>query len=140
MVDEKRAELEAAVADKRTEVDAAHDSETKRIADQQASRTEELTTAAQDVEATIKGGGKTLADDVVFAATGEVIGRAEETSKEALAKLREVVKGEVAAVDKDAKEALAAAAEKHQSRRRRPHLRHRGGDRQRARAGRSRDR
>ena len=115
VVDEKRAELEAAVADKRVEVDAAHDSETKRIAEQQTSRTEELTTAAQAVEATIKGGGKTLAEDVVFAATGEVIGRAEETSKVALAKLREVVKGEVAAVDKDAKEALASAAEKHQS-------------------------
>jgi DNA-directed RNA polymerase subunit beta' len=115
VVDEKRAELESAVADKRTEVDAAHESETKRIADGQVARTEELMTAAQAVEATIKGGGKTLAEDVVFAATGEVIGRAEETSKVALAKLREVVKGEVAAVEKDAKGAMVAAEEKHQS-------------------------
>ena len=113
VVDEKRAELEAAVVDKRTEVDAAHDSETKRIAEQQTARTEELTTAAQAVEATIKAAGKTLTEDVVFAATGEVIGRAEDTSKVALAKLREVVKGEVGAVAKDAKEALAAAGEKH---------------------------
>ena len=103
VVDEKKAELEAAVADKRTEVEAAHTAETTRVAGRpQAVRTEELTTAAQAVEATIKGGGKTLAEDVVFAATGEVIGRADDTSKEALGKLREVVKGEVAAVDKDA--------------------------------------
>ena len=114
-VDEKRAELEAAVTDKRTEVEAAHESEKQRIADGQTSRTEELTTAAQAVEATIKGGGKTLADDVVFAATGEVIGRSGDTSKESLAKLREVVKGEVGAVTKDAKEALAGAEEKYQA-------------------------
>ena len=51
----------------------------RRSASPSSSRpaTEELTTAAQAVEASIKEGGKTLADDVVFAATGEVIGRAE---------------------------------------------------------------
>ncbi len=115
VVDEKRAELESAVADKRTEVDAAHESEKKRVADAQAARTEELMTAAQAVEASIKAAGKTLTEDVVFAATGEVIGRAEDTSKVALAKLREVAKGEVAAVAADAKEALAAAEEKYQT-------------------------
>jgi DNA-directed RNA polymerase subunit beta' len=115
VVDEKKAELEAAVADKRTEVESAHESEKKRIADQQAARTEELMTAAQAVEASIKEAGKSLTDDVVFAATGEVIGRAGETAKEALAKLREVVKGEVAAVETDAKEALAGAEEKYQT-------------------------
>ena len=115
VVDEKKAELESAVADKRTEVDAAHDSEKKRLTDGQAARTEELMTAAQAVEATIKEAGKTLADDVVFAATGEVIGRSGETSKEALAKLREVVKGEVAAVQADAKDGLATAEEKYQT-------------------------
>jgi len=115
VVDEKKAELEAAVTDKRAEVAAAHESEKKRIADGQASRTEELTTAAQAVEATIKEGGKTLADDVVFAATGEVIGRGGDTSKDALAKLRAVVKGEVAAVEKDAASTLAAAEEKYQT-------------------------
>ena len=66
VVDEKKSELEAAVAEKRAEVEAAHASELKRINDGQATRTEELQTAAQAVEATIKGGGKTLADDVVF--------------------------------------------------------------------------
>src|SRR6187401_2520561 len=115
VVDEKKAELESAVAEKRAEVDAAHESEKKRITDGQQGRTDELMTAAQAVEATIKEGGKTLADDVVFAATGEVIGRSGDTSKEALAKLRELVKGEVTAVDKDAKAGLATAAEKYQT-------------------------
>jgi DNA-directed RNA polymerase subunit beta' len=115
IVTEKKAELESAVGDKRTEVEAAHASERKRIEEQQASRTEELMTAAQAVEASIKDAGKELGDDVVFAATGEVIGRAGEKAKDALAKLREVVKGEVAAVEKDAAEALAAAEEKYQT-------------------------
>src|SRR5690606_35554301 len=107
VVDEKKAELEGAVAEKRTEVEAAHESEKKRIADQETARTEELMTAAQAVEATIKEAGKQLGEDVVFTATGEVIGRAGESAKDALAKLREVAKSEVAAVQKDAKEALA---------------------------------
>ncbi|MCV0377539.1 MAG: hypothetical protein K5835_18845, partial [Microbacterium sp.] len=115
IVDDKKTELESAVADKRTEVEAAHASEKQRITDQQTTRTDELMTAAQAVEATIKEAGKTLTDDVVFAATGEVIGRADEASKDALAKLRAVVKGEVAAVEKDAKEALASAEEKYQT-------------------------
>jgi DNA-directed RNA polymerase subunit beta' len=115
VVDEKRAELEGAVGDKRTEVDAAHESEKKRVSEAQAARTEELMTAAQAVEASIKEAGKTLTDDVVFTATGEVIGRSGETAKEALAKLREVAKGEAAAVDADAKEALATAEEKYQT-------------------------
>jgi DNA-directed RNA polymerase subunit beta' len=114
VVDEKKAELESAVADKRAEVESAHAAERKRIEEQQASRTEELMTAAQAVEASIKGAGKELTEDVVFAATGEVIGRAGETAKDALAKLREVVKGEVAAVETDAKETLASAEEKYQ--------------------------
>ena len=84
VVDEKKAELSAAVADKRTEVEAAHTAELARLDGLKASRTEELTTAAQAVEATIKEGGKTLTADVVFAATGEVIGRADDTSKVAL--------------------------------------------------------
>jgi DNA-directed RNA polymerase subunit beta' len=115
VVDEKKAELESAVAEKRTEVEAAHASEKARIEEQQTSRTNELMTAAQEVEATIKAAGKQLADDVVFTATGEVIGRAGETSKDALAKLRDVVKGEVGAVETDAREALAVAEEKYQT-------------------------
>ena len=115
VVDEKRAELESAIVDKRAEVESAHEAEKKRIGDQQTARTDELMTAAQAVEASIKEGGKTLAEDVVFAATGEVIGRGGETSKEALAKLRALVKGEVEAVERDAKEALASAEEKYQT-------------------------
>src|SRR5687767_14181453 len=113
IVDEKTAELEGAVADKRTEVEAAHESEKKRVTDQQATRTDELMTAAQAVEASVKDGGKTLADDVVFAATGEVIGRSGETSKDALAQLRSLVKSEVEAVEKDAREGVATAEEKY---------------------------
>ena len=37
-----------------TEVEAAHESEKKRIADQETARTEDLMTAAQALEATIK--------------------------------------------------------------------------------------
>jgi len=113
VVDEKRTELEAAVADKRIEVDAAHASEQERIEQQKAARSEELKTAAQAVEASIKEGGKTLADDVVFAATGEVIGRGGETSRETLTKLKALVKGEIEAVERDAREARAGAEEKY---------------------------
>src|SRR5918999_1745355 len=63
VVDEKKAELEAAVADKRTEVESAHAAEKRRLEEQQAARTEELVTAAQAVEASIKEAGKTLGDD-----------------------------------------------------------------------------
>ncbi len=115
LVDEKRAELEGAVAEKRAEVEAAHASEQRRAEEQKAARIEELTTAAQAVEASIKEGGKSIAEDVVFAATGEVIGRAGETSKDALAKLRALVKGEVEAVERDAKEARAGEEEKYQT-------------------------
>jgi len=115
VLDEKKGELEAAVADKRTEVEAAHASERARIEEQQAARTDELMTAAQAVEATIKEAGKELVADVVFTATGEVIGRAGETAKAALAKLRAVAKGEAAAVQADAKQALASAEEKYQT-------------------------
>ena len=73
VVDEKVAELEGAVADKRTEVEASHASEKARIAEQQQARTDELMTAAQAVEASIKAAGKELGEDVIFAATGEVI-------------------------------------------------------------------
>jgi DNA-directed RNA polymerase subunit beta' len=113
IVDEKKAELEAAVGDKRAEVDSAHAAEKKRLEDQQSARTEELMTAAQGVESSIKGTGKTVAEDVVFAATGELIARSGDTSKDALAKLREVVKAEVEAVEREAREGLAGAEEKY---------------------------
>ncbi|MEP6681532.1 MAG: DNA-directed RNA polymerase subunit beta', partial [Chloroflexota bacterium] len=113
IVDEKRAELEAQVADKRTELVAGYEADRKRIEDGQTTRTEELMTAAQQVEATIKEGGKQVTSDVIFTATGEVIARAGDTAKDSLAKLRELVKGEVTAVERDARDALANAEEKH---------------------------
>src|SRR5688572_4137387 len=113
VVDEKKAELEAAVADKRAEVETAHEAEKKRLNEQDAARTEELITAGQTVEAAIKEAGKKLTEDIVFAATGEVIGRADDSAKDALAKVRALVKGEVAAVQKDTADALASAEEKY---------------------------
>ncbi len=115
VVNDKKAELEGAIADKRTEIEGAHASEMQRLDDQQAARTEELMTAAQQVEATIKAGGKTVSEDVVFAATGEVIARDGDTAKDALAKLRQVVKDEVEAVESDVKQARARAQEKLQT-------------------------
>jgi DNA-directed RNA polymerase subunit beta' len=112
VVDEKKAELEGAVADKRGEVESAHAAESKRLDEQRDARTNELSTAAQEAEAALKKGGKTVASDVIFTPTGEVIAREGETAKEALAKLREVVKGEVEAVDREVKEAQQAAKEK----------------------------
>ena len=108
-----RAQQEAAIADKRTELDAAHEADVKRLEEQQAARSDELATAAQELEASIKAAGKELAEDVVFAATGEVIARAGTTSKDALATLRKVMKGEIEAVDRDTKEAKASAKEKY---------------------------
>ena len=140
VVDEKRAELEATIADKKAEVEEGFASEKARIEEQQAARAEELATAAKELEAAIKAGGKEIAEDVVFAATGEVIARAGSTSKDALAKLREVAKAEVNAVDKDAKAALASAAGEARDRDRGPDGGHRRGARQRAGAGRTRDR
>jgi DNA-directed RNA polymerase subunit beta' len=112
VVDEKKAELEGAVADKRGEVESAHTAESKRLDEQRDARTNELSTAAQEAEAALKKGGKTVVSDVIFTPTGEVIAREGETAKEALAKLREVVKGEVEAVDREVKEAQQAAKEK----------------------------
>jgi DNA-directed RNA polymerase subunit beta' len=115
VVDDKRGDLESAVAEKRSEVEGAHAADVRRIEERQSARTEELMTAAQEVEAAIKAGGKTLAEDIVFAATGEVVARAGDTSKDALARLREVVKAEVEAVERDATEARAAADAKLQT-------------------------
>ena len=112
VVDEKKAELEGAVGDKRGEVESAYAAESKRLDEQRDARTNELSAAAQEVEATLKQGGKTVGSDVVFTPTGEVIAREGESAKDALAKLREVVKGEVEAVDREVKEAQQAAKEK----------------------------
>jgi DNA-directed RNA polymerase subunit beta' len=112
VVEEKRAELEAAIADKRTEVEEAHAAEIRGHDERFATRSEELTTAAQQVEASIKEGGKTVAEDVVFTPTGEVIARAGETSKAALTALRNAVKAEIGTLDGEVNEAKAAAQER----------------------------
>ncbi len=112
VVDEKRAELEAAVADKKSEVESAYEADVRRHDERFATRSEELATAAQEVEAAVKAGGKTVAEDIVFVPTGEVIGRAGDAAKDALAALRKGVQGEVDALDGEVKEAKAQAAEK----------------------------
>src|SRR6266550_8211635 len=112
VVDDKRTELEGTIADKKTEVEAAYEADLRRHDERFASRSEELTTAAQGVEATIKAGGKTVAEDVVFQPTGEVIARGGETSKDALSALRKAVQAEVTALDAEVKDAKAQATEK----------------------------
>ncbi len=112
VVDAKRAELEAAVADKKAEVEAGYEADVRGQDERFAARSEELTTAAQETEAAVKAGGKTLAEDIVFVPTGEVIGRAGDTSKDTLAALRKAVHAEVDALDTEVKEAKARAAEK----------------------------
>ena len=68
--------------DKRAEVEAADEAESAATTSASAAA---LRGAGhrrrRDVEASIKEGGKTVAEDVVFAPTGEVIVRAGETSK-----------------------------------------------------------
>ncbi len=112
VVEEKRAELEGAVGDKRAEVEAAYEADVRRHDERFTARSEELATAAQGVEASIKEGGKTVAEDVVFAPTGEVIVRAGETSKAGLTALRNAVKAEIEAVDAEVKQAKAEAKER----------------------------
>src|SRR5438067_2467753 len=68
--------------------------------------------AAPVVEASVKSGGKTVTEDVVFQPTGEVIARAGETSKDALSALRKAVQAEVTALDAEVKDAKAQATEK----------------------------
>jgi DNA-directed RNA polymerase subunit beta' len=112
VVEEKRAELEGAIGDKRAEVEAAYEADVRRHDERFTARSEELATAAQGVEASIKEGGKTVAEDVVFAPTGEVVVRAGEASRTALTALRNAVKAEVEAVDSEVKQAKAEAKER----------------------------
>ncbi len=112
VVDAKRAELEAAIVDKKAEVESAYEADIRRHDERFATRSEELATAAQAVEAAVKAGGKTLAEDIVFVPTGEVMGRSGDTSKDTLAALRKGVQAEVDALDAEVKEAKAQAAEK----------------------------
>ncbi|MDQ6683012.1 MAG: DNA-directed RNA polymerase subunit beta' [Chloroflexota bacterium] len=112
IVDDKRAELEGAVADKRAEVDSAHQAETRRHDDRFAARSEELASAAQQLEASLKAAGKTVTEEIVFAPTGEVIAHTGDATKDALSGLRKAVQAEVEALDADVKQAKAHATEK----------------------------
>ncbi|PZR61806.1 MAG: DNA-directed RNA polymerase subunit beta', partial [Chloroflexi bacterium] len=112
IVDDKRAELEGAVADKRAEVDSAHQAETRRHDDRFAARSEELASAAQQLEASLKAAGKTVTEEIVFAPTGEVIAHTADATKDALSALRKAVQAEVEALDADVKQAKTHATEK----------------------------
>src|SRR5438094_4507362 len=112
VVDDKRGELEGTIADKKAEVEAAYEADIRRHDERFTTRSEELTTAAQEVEATLKAGGKTVTEDLVFQPTGEVIARADEASKDALSALRKAVQAEVTALDAEVKDAKAQATEK----------------------------
>jgi len=112
VVDEKRTELESTIADKRTEITEAHDAEIRRHDERFTTRSEELASAAQQVEAGIKDGGSKVAEDVVFTPTGEVIARGGDASRSALAALRKAVAAEVEALDAEVKAAKAEAQER----------------------------
>ncbi len=112
LVEAKKAELEAAIADKRAQVTSDAEADAARADALIATRSEELAAAGQQVEATLKEAGKTVAEDIVFTPTGEVVARAGEPAKAALTALRKAVKAEVEALEKEVKEAKAHAAER----------------------------
>ena len=111
-LDAKKADVESAVADKRAEVDAAHAAEIRRLDERSATRSEELTVAAKAVEDAIQAAGKAVAEDLVFAPTGEVLARTGEPAKGALAALKKAVKAELEAVVAEVSAAKAAADER----------------------------
>jgi len=92
LVEAKRGELEAAIAEKRAQVTAESEAEAKRAEELLAARGEELASAGTQMETTLKESGKTAAEDLVFAPTGEVVVKAGEPTKGALAALRKAVK------------------------------------------------
>src|SRR5438093_1446233 len=114
-VETKRAELTEAIAEKRAEVDSEHESEIRRHDERFAARSEELAGAAQQIEASLKAGGKTVAEEIVFTPTGEVVAHAGDPTKGALTALRTAVKAEVEAIDADVKEAKARANERRET-------------------------
>jgi len=112
LVETKKAELEAAIAEKRAQVTAEHEAEATRHDERMATRSEELAAAGKEVEAALKEGGKTADADIVFTPTGEVVARAGEPTKGALTALRKAVKAEVEALAAEVKTAKADAAER----------------------------
>src|SRR5437773_3128551 len=112
LVEAKKAELEAAIADKRAQVTSDAEADAARADALIATRSEELAAAGQQVETALKEVGKAVAEDIVFTPTGEVVAKAGEPAKPALAALRKAVKAEVEALEKEVKEAKAHAAER----------------------------
>ena len=115
VVETKRAELEAAVAEKRAELESDHLAEAGKIEERLAGRTDELTAAAEQLEATLKAAGKAVTEDVVFTPTGEVIARSGEPTKTALAALKKAVKAELAALKAEVAEAKTHGTERFDS-------------------------
>ncbi len=140
VVEEKRTELEGAVADKRAEVEAAYEADVRRHDERFTARSEELATAAQQVEASIKEGrqdrrrGRRLRADRRGhrARRRDVQGRPDRASQRGQGR------------DRGGRHRGQAGQGRGQGAvrpvRRRPDLWHRRGARQRAGAGRPRDR
>ncbi|HEY7451893.1 MAG TPA: DNA-directed RNA polymerase subunit beta', partial [Candidatus Limnocylindria bacterium] len=113
VVDDKQAELEGQVSERRMAIDGELAAEFKHLDERQKGRAEELTAAAKELEAEMKAAGKTVTADVVFAATGEVVGREGDAVKDAVAALKAMVKAEIASVTADTGEARGRAQERH---------------------------
>ena len=113
VVDDKQAELEGQVGERRVGIDGELAAEFKHLEERQKARAEELSAAAKAIEADLKAAGKTVTADVVFQATGEVIAREGDATKDAIAHLKNAVKAEVASVTADTKEAQARAQDRH---------------------------
>jgi DNA-directed RNA polymerase subunit beta' len=113
VVDEKQAELEGQVAERRLAIDGELAAEKKMLDERLKSRTEELTAAAKAIEADLKAAGKVVTADVVFAATGEVVAREGDPTKDAVTRLRAAVKAEAASVTADTREAQGRAQDRH---------------------------
>ena len=113
VVDEKQAELEGQVGERRIGIDGELAAEFKHLEERQKARAEELSAAAKAIETDLKAAGKTVTADVVFQATGEVIAREGDATKDAIAHLKDAVKAEVASVTADTKEAQTRAQDRH---------------------------
>ncbi len=113
VVDDKQAELEGQVSERRMAIDGELAAEFKMLDERQKGRAAELTAAGKEIEAQLKAAGKVVTGDVVFAATGEVVAREGEAVKDAVAAVKAAVKAEVASVAADTGEARTRAQERH---------------------------
>jgi len=111
LVESKRAELEEAIAEKRLQLDAELESELVRHDERLATRSAELIAAAEQIEADLKAGGKSVVEDLVFTPTGEVVARAGEPARAAVSALRKAVTAEKKALEVEVKAARATATE-----------------------------